>query len=501
MIPKKICAAIVALFATHLAVAQFAADSLDVTFGNNGIVTTDINANYMVGGDMLCQPDGKFIMTGAKYNNSTPYVTVTARYKSNGALDSTFGLNGFATVNITGQDVGVSLALQPDHKIIVAGYSDNSASNTTWFLCRLQSNGTLDPSFGTNGVVTSAVGIGMYSTGVVLQPDGKIVIVGGDGYSSLLRRYNSNGTLDNTFGVGGVVANPNFSAYDVNFCAGKILAAGEGTSVLTPAIFRFLIDGRVDSSFGTNGMVSFTYANNPLGRWNKLTIDTNHNKIFAVGKCVDNHKVNATSMAVARYNYDGTMDNNFFNSIIPTGPGPDFGAAACILPDGKTMIAGYSNRTSGGHEVTLTRLDTNGMLDNTFGFWGTVKNNVSGDNLIKAIALQSDGKVVVGGENVSNFLMVRYGLNRSSGVSSVASVLTGVFVYPNPINNQLSVDLSKVQTLSDCRFELTDAIGKVMAKGTLKTGVNSVNTSALSSGTYLLRVTNGAERMMTKVVK
>src|SRR5262245_278378 len=131
--------------------------SLDNTFGNSGIVTGAINTGAI---DAVLQSDGKIVLVG--YNG-------LARYNSDGSLDSDFGGSGIITNNIAGMGV----ALQSDHKIVVAGYSQNVIA-----LTRYHSNGSLDSNFGDSGIVTTSIDSGALSRAVVIQPDGKIVAAG-----------------------------------------------------------------------------------------------------------------------------------------------------------------------------------------------------------------------------------------------------------------------------------------------------------------------------------
>ena len=159
------------------------------------------------------------------------------RYNTNGSLDTNFGTGGIVTTSIGSvNDYASALGIQSDGKIVVAGYSYNSSSKFHFALVRYNTNGSLDTTFGTGGIVTTAVGSSYdYAHALGIQSDGKIVVAGsssnGSKYNFALVRYNANGTLDTGFGTGGVVTTSIGSNWDSAYglgiqSDGKILAAG-----------------------------------------------------------------------------------------------------------------------------------------------------------------------------------------------------------------------------------------------------------------------------------
>jgi len=180
------------------ALARYNSDgALDTSFGSGGKVTTDFGGSYHPDGfSVALQPDGKIVVAGYAGGDFA-----LARYNSDGALDTSFGSGGKVTTDFGGSDAGYSVALQPDGKIVVAGYA-----GLDFALARYNSDGALDTSFGTGGKVTTDFSGGRdvgYS--VALQPDGKIVVAGYAGVDFALARYNSDGALDTSFGSGGKV--------------------------------------------------------------------------------------------------------------------------------------------------------------------------------------------------------------------------------------------------------------------------------------------------------
>ena len=219
--------------------------TLDATFGSGGIVVTALrpgkdNNDMDYAHAVAIQADGKIVAagsTGPHPNGSYDPKAVTTdnfalvRYNTNGTLDTSFGAGGIVTADIgTNNDKAYAVAIQSDGKIVAAGYAYSSVSNANFALARFNTNGTLDANFGTAGKVTTDIGTGeSYAYGVAIQSDGKIVAAGvKNGYYFALVRYNTNGTLDTTFGTGGMVTTTNYDkAYAVAIQSdGKIVAAG-----------------------------------------------------------------------------------------------------------------------------------------------------------------------------------------------------------------------------------------------------------------------------------
>ncbi len=199
----------------HMALARYNANgTLDPTFGTGGKIITDINGTRNFANAVAIQPDGKIVAAGSTLTIPDSFTMFAlARYNTDGSLDSTFGSSGKVTTQVVsgnGEDDEIfALAIQPDGRILAGGRA-NFAQD--FGLARYQSNGTLDPAFGTNGMVTTDFsGAIDRAFGMVLQTDGKIVLAGAANLTTGstgdfgLARYNTNGSLDSTFGAGGKV--------------------------------------------------------------------------------------------------------------------------------------------------------------------------------------------------------------------------------------------------------------------------------------------------------
>ncbi|MDZ4405653.1 MAG: hypothetical protein U1A53_23535, partial [Prosthecobacter sp.] len=190
---------------------------LDVSFGIGGIVTTAFGSGNDRGYSLVLQSDGKIVVAG----QAAAADFAVARYNPDGTLDTTFNGTGKVTTNIRGtDDNGRGVALQSDGKIVVVGSSSDGGNRSDVTLVRYNTDGTLDTSFGQAGtgkIVTTIAG-GSSAGSVAVQADGKIVVAGDAIYSTLdfvVLRYNGDGTLDNSFGVGGLMSTDLSGTHDV----------------------------------------------------------------------------------------------------------------------------------------------------------------------------------------------------------------------------------------------------------------------------------------------
>ncbi|HEV7394868.1 MAG TPA: delta-60 repeat domain-containing protein, partial [Pyrinomonadaceae bacterium] len=249
----------------------------DSAFGGTGKVITDFGATTDYGDAVVLQPDGKIVIAGtAIANYAAPDQRsnfALARYNANGSLDDSFGAGGRVITDFNGgEHDGVGdMVLQSDGRLVVAGsVLAPGGGGIDLGLARYLSDGSLDPNFGSSGkVATHLSGRISGASGMVLQPDGKLVIAGQTGESTrsdiAVVRYNNNGSLDTSFGNGGQVtthfdggSNVSVSASDIALQPdGKIVVAGhyiQDYSVAAVfALARYNSDGSLDSGFADGG--------------------------------------------------------------------------------------------------------------------------------------------------------------------------------------------------------------------------------------------------------
>lgn len=240
-----------------------AALELDATFGQDGIVTTRVGYYEDRGQAVAVQADGKIVVVGSSSNNVNLDLAVV-RYNPDGSLDLDFNGTGQVVTAVgNGDDQGFGIALQQDDKIVVCGRTFNGTDNDM-VLLRLLDDGSYDPDFGVNGVVTLAPGSGEESaTAVAVQDDGRILVAGmmteNGQQTGVLLRLLANGFVDPSFGVKGRVmiragSSAAFTDMAIQSDQGIVLSGNyeqDGQSGIL--ITRLLTNGSVDTAFGKNG--------------------------------------------------------------------------------------------------------------------------------------------------------------------------------------------------------------------------------------------------------
>ncbi len=361
------------------------AGALDPTFGNGaGYVATAMSSGIDRGIFTLIQPDGKIIGVGEANNNSAGLV----RYNPDGSLDTSFGAGGKVLGPPTMPlNYWAMAALYPtsgstnDGKIVLASIS------SSFSVTRYNPNGALDSSFGTNGVATANFGSMLGTLGsswAVIQPDGKIDVVGPSSNNKTLElaRFNADGSLDATFGQGGLVTTALLSSETMSSDQTLLLEPNGGLIVSTAATGHWLLvgynaNGSLNGSFGTGGFVRTpqigpNYGDGATGFESAALYPTagtaNDGKIVMVGYGYT--PANVPEFLVRRYNPNGALDPTFGNggSVLTAG-GPSSAFGEVIQPDGKVVVTGES-RTNG--YPTAVRYNTDGSLDSSFGAGGIV---------------------------------------------------------------------------------------------------------------------------------
>ncbi len=398
--------------------------SIDNTFGSNGITITSISSTFDEAYSVVIQNDGKIVVVGHSYN-VIDYDFAIARYNPNGTLDNTFSTDGTTTTPIgLENNMALSTAIQGDGKIIATGFSANG-SNFDFALARYNTNGELDNSFGSNGIVTTEVDTSIdVATSILIQSDGKIIAAGysltGIDNDFALVRYNVNGGLDNSFGSDGIFTNPvgtsiNYAYSSVIQGDGKIVVVGRIGRMDDPnnddfVLVRYNPNGKMDNTFGTKGIVT-TEIGPGDDRAYSVAIQ-NDGKIVVTGYS----RINSNDVfTLVRYNTDGNLDNSFgTNGVVTTAVGADEDEAysVAIQNDGKIIVAGFS-WTTNNSDLAIVRYNTDGTLDNTFGTNGIVTTDIANSTEeVRSIAIQNDGKIIAAGfydnETNDDFLLVRY---------------------------------------------------------------------------------------------
>lgn len=502
-------------FVPQIALAQ--AGSLDSTFNAAGYVTTAIDNGDDNGNAMAIQADGKIVVAGESYNGND-FDVALSRFNVDGTIDNSFGTNGKVTVNLGNiYDTGKSVAIQVDGKIVVVG-NFISALTGLFKLCvlRFNSNGTPDNTFTSGGIDSIAVGTySVQANSTALQSDGKIVIAGntsnGSDLDFLVIRLNTDGTFDAGFGTNGVVVTQVGNSDDVaNAVAiqpdGKIVVAGKTNTAM--AVVRYNSDGTLDNTFSSDGKVTTSLNGNDKAFAVAVQSD---GKIVVCGETLGG---NSYDMAVVRYTAAGVLDNTFSTDgklTTPLGSAYDGGYAIAVQEDGKIIVAG---KTAGSPDdnVAVVRYTTSGALDNTFGTNGKVSTDISGHgDAAFGMALQADEKIVVAGysNNGTNndFLVLRYLSGINVGIDDLAADNGTPLIYPNPVKDAANVSFT-LRHDGKVTLQLQDLSGNILhsffQQRVERSGKHTEKLSlppSLISGNYLLRIETEEGTAVVKLTK
>jgi uncharacterized delta-60 repeat protein len=439
----------------------------DPTFGTNGRVLTENQASdHLWYGDMALQPDGKIIVLSAGYysRHGYQYHFILTRYNPDGALDGTFGHGGIEYYPIpppppTGSSENAyakSVYLQPDGKILIAG-----TIGYDFGMLRVNTNGDLDYDFGENGVVrTDFAGFEEESEDwfrdLIVRPDGKILAYGQSDFQSAINpctstnpcqwwvfkrrlaiaQYNSDGSLDTTFGVNGLQKSRFTNSQDN---PGKMFVQPDGKILLTggfswlidvggawglqgiAGVVRYNSDGTVDRNFGKNGL-------REMQDYSDFYLPLPDGKMLGVSHCPSyscswsNYNVNTK---IVRYNADFTLDTSF-------APARHFLQTSEISgvnlqADGKMIFSTYTSTYNNARTI-IYRFNPDGSTDFSFGTNGAIVFDMDNSNAINSYPFRTvilpDGKILLGGrfyaisgtlDGVGNILMRLIGEIGKSG--------------------------------------------------------------------------------------
>ncbi|HET6867754.1 MAG TPA: Calx-beta domain-containing protein [Solirubrobacteraceae bacterium] len=319
-----------------------ATGNLDPGFGTGGIATTTLGGSGDQAFDAADDRDGGFVAVGrtdAAGLTNTDFGV--ARYTGDGQPSPAFPAGGFVRTDVAGRGDGAkAVAVQPDGKFVAAGFAQTSPINFDFALVRYNPDGTLDQTFGGDGIVTTDIGDNNDgANGVAIQPDGKIVAVGVSGENIALARYLPDGALDLTFGgTGTVVSDLGFDdvANGVAITSGgTILVAGTRLGLhtnLDPFVASYGPNGKLNLGFGSFG-VADTDLSGGDDSGDDIVLDPNGG-IVVVGTA---RSSTVTDLAVVRYKLDGTFDSSLTTDFHGAG---DFGHAVAVDPLGGIVAAG-----------------------------------------------------------------------------------------------------------------------------------------------------------------
>lgn len=388
--------------------------SLDLTFGDNGKVVTTLSS----GDAVVLQPDGKLVVL-AGLN--------LARFNSDGSFDASFGTGGSVPAPFNGVfgEEARDVALQPDGRILVAGSTRTAATTIDYDFAvrRFESNGAVDASFGTGGMVTvDFAGRADQAHRVALQPDGKIVVGGHAGFvdgtnlvnSFAVVRLNADGSLDTTFAGDGsttALGGTSLSTAMVLTPDGKIVLGGrngsDGAAITDLGLVRWGADGRLDSNADSDPDVAFGVDESGIGVDDLLGGDDNVADLIidASGQirgALTSRQAGAYTFMLAAFaetfGDSGGRPPAFLFTSVDIGEGDDVGSALVQQPDGKFVLAGRVANGRASGDFGIVRFNADASVDTDFGDDGVVRVDFFGGiDGAYDVLLQPDGKIVAVG--------------------------------------------------------------------------------------------------------
>ena len=468
-------------------------------------VRTDLSPGNDTVNSIQVQADGKIIAAGNSYNGMFSAIAV-GRYNVNGSLDTTFGTNGIVTTFMdSAHTVANAVEIQQDGKIVVAG-NFQRGNVKDFIIVRYKSDGSLDSSFGTNGVVTTDLNSVSddFGNALAIQPDGKIIVAGGSGPYFGLCRYNSDGSLDTTFDSDGKAI---ISIIGPVICM-KLQPDGKIVVASLVKVARLLANGSLDNSFGTNGEIGSAitaYA---------IAIQKD-GKIVLAGGVFD--------FQLTRIDTSGGLDNSFGNGGIVTTYGFNSGCSTqgniattiALQPDGRILAGGWRRCGTLGlsRELVLARFNADGTLDNSFGVIGKVISYFfsGGISIPYSSVITQDGKIILAGScgDYTGDVDHKWGWNRFHlgpmlDVNMIHGYEKNVFISPNPTADLLTIEATEIEN-GIWHLEINDLVGRWVYREEMVVTNGAirkeVSVNNLPNGTYLLKLDNGKGKMMARVMK
>ncbi|MEZ4939753.1 MAG: T9SS type A sorting domain-containing protein [Saprospiraceae bacterium] len=448
-----------------IALARFLENGLpDSSFGVNGKVVYSFSQSTDATLDALLLPDGKILVAGVYYFGQVISDFLVARFLENGQVDQTFGTNGRQIIDFDAlSDLSRGIALQPDGKILLAGFSVFDDFLARISATRLHPDGRIDSTFGVHGKVVQEIGqFSSLGTDVQVQADGKILISGmtedTDHRDFFVLRLLPSGAPDSSFALDGVLIQSVSAGNDNSYAIlpdadGSMLLVGKSDQQTEAdvTVLRILEIGALDPAFQDGGVLQLDLGNSYDDC--HAILRRSDETILLGGTALNDPSFSGNlNAALCAYLPDGSPDNTFGNQGIVTSdysPTWEGWTSLAQQADQKILAGGLINK-----RAAILRLLPDGTPDSTFGLYGQVRLNASPESTINSMLLQADGKILAAGYpgQFQQELLFRRFLPDGSPDSTFGQ--NGLA--PNPFNAQSRVDWERLEFTAD---------GKILASG------------------------------------
>ena len=478
---------------------------LDQSFNTTGKTILDINKGFDGAYSIQVSNVDEVYILGYSNDINGKSSMVLAKYKKDGSLDGSFADGGKFVFNQLSA-IGKSIVILSTGKVLLTGKVTVNGE-VSWIFIRLNQNGTLDSTWGTAGVLIIDAGGGFDEPSKVLElPNGKILVAGigsttGNGSDFTMMRLQSNGVKDNLFGIDGVahhsVVPGSDEAMDVAVTnEGKIFLSGRASDDMGRsrlAITRYNSNGSVDNTFGASGKVILQNDEIRTSQANSLVVDGNN--IYTTGLITFNNDPNNFMSFVAKFDLSGNQVFSFGNNGIKLLDLNSTGNKIIRHFNGTYIIAGFTN-----FDASLINMDADGNLVPTFGDFGKmiIQNSTAYDELNDIVEkgnfIYAVGTGLVSNLNDTDMFILKLVDPLNTKVDDEVNV--NFSVYPNPINKNQSMTIES--DLIDYEVKLSDMIGKNYP---LNRDGNMIQFSSnIQSGIYLLTFSSPEKKYTKKVV-
>lgn len=434
-----------------------------------------------------------------------------ARFNANGTPDLTLNAKGYSEFNLfpNANEYGYTPEILANGKILIP--LGKPAGFNGIHVLRLNNNGSIDSTFGTNGIANHPVALNTEQTSLAVQTDGKIVIGGlcnnifpatGNGF--FIARFNANGSVDSTFnGVGYVTDALNNSG---STTARKLVIDNTGNSYLCGAsiqasvfvttILSVTANGALNTAFDSDGLLYYNH-NQQFTTSDDMVLDAN-GKLLVCGSCSYGGG-NSYRNLVLRLNANGTLDNSFnSNGFFEFQPDTiSILTSIAIDKKNKIVLGGSIARNLGASKMAIYRLNTNGSLDTTFNNTGKYSLTWGTDDKIQEVLLQADEKIIGVGDvyGLTNAYTSIGAIRLTFNAASNAIIGNGIatndfFYYPNPFNDRLHLSINPCAGDIPANYKIYTLSGLLLESGVFTTNHIEINSTDWQSGAYILEVSN-----------
>ncbi len=475
--------------------------SLDTSFGDDGTVQTDIDGDTDLAISITQQTDENLLVAGQFKIQNQAFPSI-ARYNLNGTLDHSFGNSGVAVFSSSGYEDEYyrKVLSQNDGKIIASGFFSLTA-NSQFVINRFLANGSVDTGFGNNGEII-VFPEDNYNGDMALLNDESFLVVGSifeNGISNVgLKKYLPNGNLDTSFGNNGVVitqvGNESSTAVQVEISPDNkivVFASSQDNGLTSQVLLRYLPSGVLDTSYGSNGIVSIV--NDP--DFSSKNIALYDDGKIAVHSSFFDWQSDVITNLIFRFLSDGSFDTSFgSNGYLNPNRNNLAIRKIEIQQNQRLLIFGeLTDFFEGGGPFFIKRYYVDGNVDTGFNF---VIN--SSEYFVSDMLIQQDGKITCLANTAwyngqEDIIMERY---INDPLSTPEFETNKTTIYPNPSNGIFTIERELFS--EKALFQITDITGKIIASGELTEKQSQLNLSALHSGVYFLKTHNGVFRLLKK---